>query len=147
MLHAGSMGPPVRARRIDFIPGAVGDASGRWDAAGWGLIQLYFGHLDGRRLRPSHTNHNTEARARRWAGGDLADLGPVDAWDWREVARVSRRLIHRIRAMAVMTVGSRPVLPAAAQAVHGGRVDLMANPDGPVVLDPIRPNPDNLGRD
>ena len=69
MLHVLGSGPEPSARRIDLRPGALGGATFRYCCEGWGLIQLLFGGLVGEQeLQWSHTNHNTEKRASKWAG-------------------------------------------------------------------------------
>jgi len=119
-LYSPDMGGSIIERRIDFTPGAVGDAKGRTDSTGWGLIQLYLsGERDGR-IGLSHTNHNSEARARQWEPISGDELGPVNAWDWTEVARISRRLNRHIRGLAVDKSGSRVILSNAAAGVARG---------------------------
>jgi hypothetical protein len=67
MLHAHGSGPDPTARRIDLLPVALGDATFRYCCEGWGLIQLYFGHIrEDHGLQWSHTNHNTSKRAAKW---------------------------------------------------------------------------------
>jgi hypothetical protein len=125
-LYSPDMGGSIIEQYIDFEPGAVGDAKGRTDSAGWGLIQLYLsGERDGR-IGKSHTNHNSEARARQWEPIYKNELGPVSAWNWTEVARTSRRLNRHIRGMAVDRSGSRVILAHAAARVARG-VDLSLN--------------------
>jgi hypothetical protein len=118
-LYTPDLAGGIIERPIVFRPGAVGDAKGRTDSAGWGLIQLFLsGGRDGN-IRPSHTNHNSEARARVWEQ-TYRDLGPVRAWNWTEVLRTSRRLNRHIRRIAVGKSGSRVILPEAAARVAGG---------------------------
>lgn len=115
MLYADASGPEPSVHRIDLRPGALGDATVRYQSQGWGLIQLYFGGLfKGEVLRWSHTNHNTEKRAAKWLD-TLPELGDPAAWDWPTVTRASSKLNRVIRAMAVAKVGSHPVLPEAAE--------------------------------
>jgi hypothetical protein len=119
-LYSPDMGGNIIERHIEFNPGAVGDAKGRTDSAGWGLIQLYLvGERDGR-IGLSHTNHNSEARARLWEPISMEALGPVRAWNWTEVARTSGRLNRHIRGMAVDKSSSRVILPHAAARVADG---------------------------
>jgi len=121
-LYCESMRGQVRHRRIDLNPGAIPGATFRYSSEGWGLIQLYFGILRDGRLAPSHTNHNSARRAAAWESLDRGRLGPVSAWDWDEVARISRRLNRFIHAAAKEKEGSRPVLPVAQLARSAGRV-------------------------
>ncbi|MEA2612820.1 MAG: hypothetical protein QOI52_779 [Chloroflexota bacterium] len=119
-LYAATMGGGIIERHIALNPGAVGDAKGRTDSEGWGLIQLYLsGERDGQ-IGLSHTNHNSEARARSWEETVRDRLGPVSAWNWTEVARISRRLNHHLRRTAVGRSGSRIILPHAAARVADG---------------------------
>jgi hypothetical protein len=121
-LYAPELGGGIFERPITFRPGAVGAAKGRTSSEGWGLIQLYLsGGRDGL-IRPSHTNHNSETRARSWEPM-YPDLGPVGAWDWPEVSRASGRLNRHIRRSAVQKSGSRVILPeAAARAAQGAEL-------------------------
>jgi hypothetical protein len=119
-LHASSMAAPIVERRVTFKPGAVPGALGRTDSAGWGLIQLYLGPTVDGEIRLSHSNHNSRTRALAWESLYLDDLGPVQAWDWNEVERVSSRLNRFIRRIAVDKVGSRVILPGAARTWASG---------------------------
>jgi hypothetical protein len=106
------MSDNLRVSQIRLDPKATGGATSREAVTGWGLIQLYLGGLSQRGLVHSHTNHNSEARARKWSD-TIGNLGAVDAWDWKAVTSASRRLNARIRRHAVSKVGSRPVLEGA----------------------------------
>lgn len=86
--------------------------SWREELEGWGLIQLYFGGVRGRSLSPSHTNHNTAARAAKWRS-TYPELGKPSAWDFTAVTRESSRINRFIRSLAVDTLGPRLVLPGA----------------------------------
>ena len=119
MLYAPETRGSVVERPVIFKPSAVRGAIGRTDAAGWGLIQFYLSPGSAERIGLSHTNCNSEYRARAWEG-TLKDLGPVDEWDMGVVKRVSERLNRRIRSLAVRREGSRPVLLMAAQRVTAG---------------------------
>jgi hypothetical protein len=117
MLYAFGSGPEPTAHRIDLRPGALGDATFRYTCQGWGLIQLLLANLfEGTELRWSHTNHNTEKRAMKWA--DVTpDVGHPSEWDWPAMTRASNRLNRVIRSMAVGKRGSRPVLLQADQLI------------------------------
>ena len=107
-------------RRVALSPDVNEGHTFRYAVAGWGLIQLYLGGEGPHGLVVSHTNHNTEARARQWQG-QHRELGSVEAWDWREVTLVSSRFNRFIRAkLAVSKIGSRPVLANAADAISNG---------------------------
>ena len=124
-LYAPEMRGPIMENRVIYRPGAVPGATGRTDARGWGLIQLYLAVADEQSIGLSHTNHNSEGRARAWEP-HYAELGPVDAWDWTAVTRVSRRLNYQIRRAAVGRASGRVILPEAAARVSRGAV-LAAN--------------------
>jgi hypothetical protein len=119
-LHAPSMRAPIVEQGITFKPGAVPGAYGRTNAGGWGLIQVYMISPRKNQIRPSHTGHNSEARARKWEPIYSHELGAVEAWDWREVERISSRLNRFIRHLAIGKERSRVILPAAAGAVKDG---------------------------
>jgi hypothetical protein len=108
--------------RIDLKPGSCGGATHRYRVEGWGLIQLALGGRGPEGIVVSHTNHNSAARATAWESSPYADrLGPVSAWDWAEVTRASRQLNNHVRRrLAVDKVGSRSVLPCAAEALAAG---------------------------
>jgi hypothetical protein len=124
-LYAPELSGGISERAITFRPGAVGDAKGRTVSEGWGLIQLYLSGSQGGLIRLSHTNHNSETRARSWERTH-PELGLVSAWDWREVSRASSRLNRHIRRSAVAKSGSRVVLPEAATRAAQG-VELLLN--------------------
>jgi len=114
------MGSPVVEHPITFLPGAIPGAQGRIDAEGWGLIQLYLWAPRKGAIRPSHLGHNSRVRALKWETLYLDRLGTVDAWDWREVERISGRLSRFIRKSAVGNSGSRLILPSAARMLSDG---------------------------
>jgi hypothetical protein len=112
--------------RINFKSGSVAASRFRYDAEGWGLVQLYFGIMRDGRLSPSHTNHNSQKRARNWESL-YKRLGPVDAWNWSEVSRVSGRLNRFIKSLATGRQGSRPILPVAQEGVARAGIELALN--------------------
>jgi hypothetical protein len=123
-LHAPEMGGRVYAKRVQFKPNAVPHAKFRHDSHGWGLIQL---HLVGPRngtLKASHTNHNSEARARRWEPTYADEPDRVADWDWQAVTRTSSRLNRYIRTKAPSKLGSRPILSGAFEASLQGTIQL-----------------------
>lgn len=121
-LYSPAMGGTFHIKRIDFDPRRVKGPLYRYDGHGWGAIQLYFGGLRDGRIAASHTSHNSEKRARAWEATAAADLGPVDAWHWREVVRISRAINRHISKHALGKHGSRPILPAAWSALQVGGV-------------------------
>jgi hypothetical protein len=104
----------VSKRRIDLKSGEV-----RYTLEGWGIVHLHLGGVGPQGLVHSHTNHNSEKRARAWEA-TAPHLQPVAAWDWKEVATISNRLNAHIRQLAVSRDGSRPVLGAAAKLLAAG---------------------------
>ena len=108
-------------RKIDLNPDSCDGHTFRYEPNGWGLIQLYFGGVSERGLHHSHTNHNSEKRAKKWETTYADELGSVDAWDWKTLSKVSGRLRYHIRnRLAVEKHGSRPVLPSAKTMVDAG---------------------------
>jgi hypothetical protein len=119
------MGGKITSKLITFRPGAVPGATFRYDSAGWGLIQLYFGNVRDGRLSNCHTNHNSERRARKWEPTYADDpMDPVDAWNWKEVTRTSALLNRFVKRIAPGKIHSRPVLRAAWEAHATGKVTL-----------------------
>lgn len=123
MLYSPSMKGDFAIERFALNPGAVPGASWREKISGWGLIQMDFPGLRAGKLRRASTNHNSETRARRWAESEPG-LPSIDAWDFREVTRVSRRINHHIAGLAVRKAGACPVLPEAD--VFAARGDIVA---------------------
>jgi hypothetical protein len=114
-LYTPELGGSITERRIELRPGSMGAAKGRWEAQGWGLIDFQLEEERDGHIALSHTNHNSEARARRWEPG-----GDINSWNWAEVTRTSRRLNHYIRRISVSRSGSRVILPEAATRVAAG---------------------------
>ena len=101
------------AERVALDPRRCEGKTFRFRASGWGLIQLYLGGVGPRGLIPSHTNHLSEAKARKYEEIHPSSI-PVSEWNWREVEAASRRLNRFIHKQAIAKLGSRPVLPHAA---------------------------------
>ena len=78
-LYSPSMKGSFRIKRIDFDPARIKGPAWRFDACGWGTIQLYFGGIHENKIRPSHTNHNSEQRAVTWepTSGGISVLLPA----------------------------------------------------------------------
>lgn len=109
-----------RVKRIKLKPSKASGATFREAVEGWGLIQLYIGGIGPKGIIHSHTNHNSEARARTWERTNL-ELGPVDAWDFKLVSSVSSRINRNIREkLAVAEIDSRPVLKDAKARIDSG---------------------------
>jgi hypothetical protein len=125
-IYSPDMKGYVVHKKILFKPGAVPGASFRFSTEGWGLIQLYFGSLrPNQGLRPSHTNHNSLARARKWSAS-VPELGDPERWDWSAISRASGRLNRFLRNRAVAKHGSRPILPGAHAALLENRFELLS---------------------
>ena len=119
-LYSPSMGGEFKFRRISLDQKKFGEGAFRYEAHGWGAVQLYLGGVHNDRLHSSHTNHNSEKRAVLW-GDTIADLGSPESWNWSEVTRISSRINRFIRKIATDKRGSMPILPAAMQWINAGR--------------------------
>ena len=107
-------------RRIDLKPGSVPGATFRHTVEGWGTISLHLGGIGPKGLVHSHTNHNSEARARAWSS-TYPEWKPVEQWNWAEITKISNRLnTHIRRRLAVSKIGSRPILPEASRHLNSG---------------------------
>lgn len=113
MLYAPEMRGHVTSERINLKRGALGNATFRYSAKGWGLIQLLFEAPRQNKLAASHTNHNSQSRAERWAPTYPEDAEYVATWDWAAVRRVSGRLVRHIGGLCAAKVGSRPRLTSS----------------------------------
>jgi hypothetical protein len=87
----------VRIRRIKLDPSS-GLGTHRHVAEGWGLISLQLGGRDEQGVHHSHTNHNTEKRATKWADTQHY-MGDPMAWNWNVVTRTSDKLNRRIHRL------------------------------------------------
>ena len=120
LIYSPEMGGRVRQRKILFDTRRVKGAAFRYDVEGWGLIQLYLGGLHNGQVTHSHTNCNSEKRARSWEA-TYPELGRVSGWRWPNVNKMSQALNRRIRKLGVAKQGSRPVLPGAWRMVQEGK--------------------------
>jgi hypothetical protein len=121
-LYASCMGGDFKFRRIELDETRFGSGVYRYEAHGWGAIQLYLGRVKGNRLENSHTNHNSRQRAEAWAT-TIRDLGSPGTWNWEEVVRISDRINRFIRTRSIVSRGSRPVLTHAYEwAQRGGQL-------------------------
>lgn len=103
----------INFRRDDLNPKKCKGATYRYSCHGWGIIQLYLESPRNSILRDSHTNHNSETRARNWAT-IYPELGDPAEWNWAVVKSFSRKLNRFIRKSGVEKRGSRVVLPHAS---------------------------------
>lgn len=121
-LYVPGAGPPFVPRRVSLDPAACDGATYRYRAEGWGLVQLYLSVSDGASLASSHTNHNSQLRAQKWAPVCDDEPGP-DAWDFARITSFSSRLNRQIRKAGVAKIESRVVLPGALK-LWNSRVSL-----------------------
>ena len=120
-LWSPALGPKPTFRRIALAPSPVSGDTYWHMIDGWGLVNLQFGLVSEGTLRPSDLKYSSEARARRWEETLASSLGPVDAWDWRAVEMLARRLHYHLgRRLAVRKHGARPVLAGAAALAASG---------------------------
>jgi hypothetical protein len=111
-LYVVGSGPRPIIRRIALKSSSCGGATFRFTVEGWGLILMTLQTVSDAALRCSDTNHNSKARAEKWAG--VSDrLGSPHEWDFVKVASYSARINREIRRRAVDKMGSRVVLPGA----------------------------------
>jgi hypothetical protein len=104
--------PRFAPRKIALDPKACDGATFRFEAEGWGLVQLYLQTQKSSRLESSHTNHNSLKRAETWAV-TTKDVDAPARWDFARITAFSSRLNRQIRKRAVAKLGSRPVLAGA----------------------------------
>lgn len=127
MLHAPAMKGELVVERFQLKPNAIPGKSWRENISGWGLIHMEFNAPHGTTLWPSFTNHNSESRARAWEP-TYPQLPPVAAWDFREVARISRRINRHIAGLGIRKEGPRPILPGVEAMVKAGSIVLGTKP-------------------
>ena len=119
-LWSPALGPKPTIRHLLLMPGSA-RSHAQHMIDGWGLINLQFGIVTNGALRPSELKYSSEARARRWEETLASSLGPVDAWDWRAVETLARRLHYHVgRRLTVRRQGARPVLAGAAALAAAG---------------------------
>ncbi len=119
-LYVLGAGPPFVPTRIALNAKYCDGATFRYDANGWGLVQLYLEAVGRGELRNSHTNHFSQKGARGWEPV-VQDAGyAVDTWDFKRITAFSSRLNRQIRKQAVGKIGSRPVLPGAIRCWEAG---------------------------
>jgi hypothetical protein len=99
--------------RFPLEPSKCNGKTYRHRSSGWGLIQLHLGGIGPKGLVPSHTNHNSQARALKWAS-TYPELPSPATWDWPTVQATSSKLNRFIRKLAVSKEGNRHVLAEAA---------------------------------
>lgn len=113
-LYVLGAGPAFTPRRIKLNPAACNGATFRYNADGWGLVQLYLHSVSQKDLESSHTNHNTQLRAEKWAPYNTDESKtPVEAWDFKKITAFSSRLNREIKKRSVATLNGRAVLASA----------------------------------
>lgn len=105
--------------KVVFSANYKGPGSFRYNSSGWGLIQLYLESPRNKRLRPSHTNHNSEKRALAWEQ-TYPEFGPAAKWHWPAIKRWSRSLNRFIQKNGVAKHYSRVLLPEAKRLSEAG---------------------------
>src|SRR5207248_4624986 len=108
--------PSHAIRGRPHVFGCVGGPTHWHMVDGWGLINLQFGIMSGGTLRPSELKYSSGARARRWEEPLASSLGPVDAWDWRAVETLARRLHYHVGRRLTVRKQGAPRVPAGAAA-------------------------------
>ena len=113
-LHPEGSGGKVDFKRIEHEPDDWSAHSFHYRTTGLGLVQLYLSGLVTGELRESHTNHNTEKRARSIAKTEAE----VENWNWNVVNSFSRKLNRYIKRLCVRQLtGKRPVLLKANEVL------------------------------
>ena len=118
-LYVIGAGPQFKPRRVALDPKACEGATFRYEAEGWGLVQLYLASATTDGLENSHTNHNSEKRAEAWAP-TYRKHGDPSAWDFKRITSFSSRLNRQIRKRAAGKIGGRVVLPGAMKVWESG---------------------------
>ena len=118
-LYVIDASPPFIPQRCTLDPKACNGATFRYEAKGWGLVQLYLSAPKSDNLGSSHTNHNSQKRAETWAT-TIADMGNPSAWNFKRISAFSSRLNREINKRRVGKIGSRAILPGAIRLWEAG---------------------------
>ena len=118
-LYVIGAGPTFKPQRVRLNPAHCDGASFRYEAEGWGLVQLYLVTATAGGLDASHTNHNSAARAQTWAP-EYPKLGDPSKWDFKRITGFSSRLNRQIRKQGVGKIKGRVVLPGAMKLWKSG---------------------------
>lgn len=108
-LNAGTVFKP---RRISLDPKSCDGFKFRYEASGFGLIQLYLEVPQDGDLQNSHTNHASAKREARTAACHRTKA-EFELCDFDKITKYSSKLNRIIKKLAVGTLARRPVLPAA----------------------------------
>lgn len=124
-LWSPACGGEVYIEKITLNPKSCKGHTFRFSTNGWGLIQLYFGGIEGDELNYSHIGHfNEKGALSREADGAKSGKTKVNEWNWKEIRKYSHRLKYQIhQKMAVDKVGSMGVLLGAARLMKEGKID------------------------
>jgi hypothetical protein len=110
----------IAFEKIQLDPKRCNGHTFRFATRGWGLIQLYFGGLDNTTLSLSHIGHFNKKGALLREGGSKMN-GIVEAWDWDEISKSSRKLKYHIdKKLATKRIGACGVLPGADNLLKQG---------------------------
>ncbi len=133
-LYLAEASPAFVARRLKLDPKHCNGATFRYDAEGWGLIQLYLAVPKAGWLTVSTTNHNSATRAQNWAP-TYPGMAPPDAWDFKKITAFSSRLNRQIKKLGSGKIGSLVILPGAMALWQEGHT-FGANYDSMVMVNP-----------
>jgi len=107
-LYVHGAGPSFLPRRVTLNPKACDGAIYKFNAEGWGLVQLYLSAPTATKLEASHTNHHSMKSAAR-----IATASDLNEWDFKVIQAFSSKLNRQIKKLSVGNLGSRPVLDGA----------------------------------
>jgi hypothetical protein len=125
--------PPFAPRRIQLNPKACDGATFRYEANGWGLVQLYLATATAHGLNNSHTNHNSQKRAEVWAP-TIPTMQEVSLWDFKKISAFSSRLNRQVKNLSVAKIGSRPILSGAFKLWQEGTLLLPFHNDNSTIV-------------
>lgn len=128
MLYSPSLKGKLVTRKIIFNSD-VQEKKGhtyRYEIAGWGMIQMELEGIHQKSIIASYINCNSQKRA-RWED-NFSKVRSADAWDWKAVTSIFRKLSYYIRKMAIDKafwlkypgIPGIPVLPEAYQRYKEG---------------------------
>ena len=106
-------------RLVELNPSKCDGFKFRYNADGYSLVQLYLEIADNNSLSNSHTNHNTQKRAEKWARS-TKEKKEVASCDFNKITKFSSKLNRFIRKVSVGKLSSRPVLPYAYELWQNG---------------------------
>jgi hypothetical protein len=119
-LWAHNFGGKARYQRVKLNPKYCNGHTYRYATEGWGLIQLYFGGLEGNTLFHSHIGHFNEAGALK-SEGINKENGQVSLWNWKVIEQTSGKLKYQIHnKMSIRKIGSCGVLEGAENLSKDG---------------------------